>query len=185
MNPDTYNFEKDVTTKEIFKTMLDAMEKKLEPYKETIEEKGYSVHQLLTIASIAELEGRTKEDRKNVVSVFYNRLNHQPPITLGSDVTTYYGIKVDMSERDLKMSEINQVNGYNTRPSSMAGKIPVGPIASINIDTFDAAINPVQTDYLFFVSDKNGKLYFAETESEHSKIISNLKNSGLWFEYDD
>lgn len=181
--PDTYNFTKDVTTKEIFKTMLDAMEKKLEPYKDKIEENGYSVHQLLTVASIAELEGRTKEDRKNVVSVFYNRLNQSIP--LGSDVTTYYGIKTDMSERDLKMSEINQVNGYNTRPSSMAGKIPVSPIASINIDTFDVTINPITTDYLYFVSDKNGKLYFAETESEHNRNISNLKNSGLWFEYDN
>ncbi len=181
--PDTYNFEKSVTTKEIFKTMLDAMEKKLEPFKETIEENNYSVHQYLTIASIAELEGRSKEDRKNVISVFYNRLKNN--ITLGSDVTTYYGIKVDMSERDLKMSEINQLNGYNTRPTAMAGKIPVGPIASINIDTFEAALNPVETDYLYFVSDKNGKLYFAETESEHTTIINNLRNNGLWFEYDD
>ena len=88
-----------------------------------LEENKYSIHQILTLASIVELEANTKEDRELVAGVFYNRLNHH--ISLGSDVTTYYAIGIDLSERDLYASEINDINAYNTRPSAMAGKLSV------------------------------------------------------------
>ena len=63
-----------------------------------------SVHQLLTIASIIELEGNNSENRSKIASVIYNRLNAN--MSLGSDVTTYYAIRVDMGERDLYAKEI-------------------------------------------------------------------------------
>ena len=65
----------------------------------------------------------------------------------------------------------------------MAGKLPVGPISSVSKKSIDATINPDTTAYLFFVSDKNGKLYFTKTNSEHDQKVRELKSQGMWLEY--
>ncbi len=180
--PDTYALKnKDVKVEEIFEKMLDKMEKVLEEYKDEIEKSKYSVHQLLTIASIVETESVNKEDRKGVAGVIYNRLNRN--MAIQSDVTTYYAFKIDMGERDLYQREIDTYNKYNTRGPNMEGKLPVGPISSVSKLSIEAAIEPKDTDYLFFVADKNGKVYFSKTNTEHNQIISELKSRGLWYEY--
>lgn len=180
--PDTYQLKsKDITVEEIFKIMLDQMEKVLDDYKEDIENNQYTVHQLLTIASIVEAESTKIEDRKDVASVIYNRLKSN--MSIQSDVTTYYAIKVDMGERDLYMSEINWNNPYNTRGPNMNGKLPIGPIASVSKTSIEAAIKPNSTDFLYFVADKTGKLYFTKTNEEHNQMINDLKSKNLWFEY--
>ncbi len=180
--PDTYNFtNKDVTVETIFGTMLDEMQTKLAPYKTIIQSSNMSVHKILTVASIVELEASNTADRAGVASVIYNRIKAN--MSIGSDVTTYYAIKVDMAERDLKQSEINKENPYNTRGPNMQGKLPVGPISTVGLESINAAINPDTTDYLFFVADKNGKVYYAKTEAEHEANIAKLKQAGLWFTY--
>ena len=186
--PDTYALKnKDVTVEEIFKKMLDRTDKILSEYieKETgsivIKNKKYSVHKILTMASIIETESMSEQGRKDVASVFYNRLDKH--MDLGSDVTTYYAIKVEPSERDLYQKEIDMVNPYNTRAKNMAGKLPIGPIAGSSESSIKATIEPSSTDYLFFVADKNGKLYFTKTNGEHEEKIIELRRQGLWFEY--
>ena len=157
------------------------MEEVLEKYKTEIEESKYSVHELLTIASIVEQEGTNTDNRKDVASVIYNRLTSG--MSLGSDVTTYYSVKTDMGERELYQKEIDSNNPYNTRGPNMEGKLPVGPISSVSKTSIEAAVEPNETDYLFFVADKNKKLYFTKTNSEHLQVISELQNSGNWYEY--
>ena len=180
--PDTYALKnKDVTVEEIFEKMLDKMEDVLEEYKDEIEESDLSIHEILTLASIVEMESVNTEDRKGVASVVYNRLDRT--MAIQSDVTTYYAFKIDMGERDLYQKELDAYNPYNTRGPRMEGKLPVGPISSISKSSIEAAIKPNETDYLFFVADKNGKVYFSKTTSEHNRIISDLRTQGLWFEY--
>lgn len=180
--PDTYAIKnKDVTVEEIFEKMLDKMEDVLEEYKSEIEKSKYSVHQILTIASIIETESMNSEGRKDVSSAIYNRLNRG--MAIQSDVTTYYAVKVDMGERDLYQKELDTYNAYNTRGPNMEGKLPIGPVSSVSKSSIEAALEPNNTDYIFFVADKNGKLYFTKTASEHNRIISELKEEGLWFEY--
>lgn len=180
--PDTYNFEKDVTVDKIFEKMLDEMEEQLKPYKDEIEKSTISVHKILTVASIIELESSNDGDKANVSSVIYNRLNKN--MSIGSDVTTYYAIKVDMSERNLTSKDLNTSNPYNTRGPNMNGKLPVGPIASVSASSIKAALYPTSTDYMYFVADKNGKVYFAKTLEEHNKNIAYLKSQGLWYTYE-
>ena len=169
--PDTYAIKnKDVTVEEIFEKMLDKMEIVLEQYKDEIAESKYSVHEILTIASIIETESMSSDGRKDVASVIYNRLNRG--MAIQSDVTTYYAVKVDMGERDLYQKELDTYNAYNTRGPNMEGKLPIGPIASVSKSSIEAALEPTNTDYLFFVADKNGQLYFTKNASEHNKIIN-------------
>ena len=181
--PDTYAFKnKDVSVKDIFDKMLLNMDSKLTPYKEEITKSKYSVHELITLASIVELEGASSDDRNGVAGVFYNRLN--AGWTLGSDVTSYYGAKVDMNERELYRSELNDCNAYNTRCKTFKG-LPVGPIANPGIESIEAVLNPSKHSYYYFVADKNKKTYFTKTEKEHNQIIAKLKKENLWYEYDD
>ena len=180
--PNTYKFKnKDVSIKEIFKTMLDESDKILSNYKSVINSSKYTLHEILTLASIVELEGVNANDRNGIAAVFINRLESN--WSLGSDVTTYYGAKVEMSERDLYKSEIDAVNAYNTRSSAMAGKLPVGPIANVSEDSIKAVLYPVESDYYYFVADKYGNVHFTKTYSEHLAKISELKNEGAWIEW--
>lgn len=180
--PDTYALEnKDVKVQDIIEKMLDRMQDILEDYKDLIEQKDYKVHKILTVASIIEMESMNEEGRKDVSSVIYNRLAKN--MAIQSDVTTYYAAKVDVGERDLYQAELDQYNEYNTRGPNMEGKLPIGPISSVSKNSIDAALKPNNTDYLFFVADKNGKLYFTKTVEEHNSIVSELKSQGLWLEY--
>lgn len=180
--PDTYAFSsKEVTVEEIFNKMLDQMNVVLSEYKDAFEKSKYSLHQLLALASMAELEGTSLEDRKSIAGVFYNRLDAN--MSLGSDVTTYYAFGVDMSERDLTSEEFNTYNAYNTRGPNMAGMIPVGPICNPSKASIEAVLEPTEHDYYYFVADKNKKVYFSKTSEEHNQTISELKRKGDWIEW--
>ena len=157
------------------------MDTVLTPYKDEIKKSDYSVHEILSLASVVELEAKNEEDRAGVAAVFINRLNKK--MALQSDVTTYYALKIDMSERDLTANELATKNPYNTRSTTMNGKIPVGPICMVSESSIKAILEHDDTDNLFFVADKNGKVYFSKTNAEHEKKINELKDSGLWFTY--
>ena len=168
--PDTYYFRsKEVTISEIFKKMLDQMSLKLTPYKENISNSNYNIHELLTLASIAEKEVSIPSDRSKVVSVFINRLNKK--ISLGSDITARYGVKLD-DTRPLKKSEYNDNNPYNTRLTVKIG-FPAGPICTISSSSIEASINPADTNYLYFLSNiKTKETFFFE----NSRDFENKKN---------
>ncbi len=174
--PDTYNFkDKDVSIEEVVKTLLDQEETNLEPYKNKVNKAN--IHDILTLASMAELEGVKEKDRKMIVGVFQNRLSKN--MNLGSDVTTYYAFSEDMTN-DLTSEMFNTYNPYNTRSSQMAGKLPVGPICNPSNSSIEASINPTSSDYYYFVADKNGNVYYTKTSSEHSAKVKELKDKGDW-----
>ncbi len=174
--PDTYNFkDKDVTVEEVIKTLLDQEKKNLSPYKDTLSK--MNIHEVLTLASMAELEGVKDTDRKLIVGVFQNRLSKG--MNLGSDVTTYYAFNQAM-DKDLTSEMFNTYNPYNTRSSEMAGKLPVGPICNPSIESIMASISPTSSDYYYFVADKNGNVYYTKTSSEHSAKVKELKEKGDW-----
>ena len=180
--PDTYEFEeKTVTVKEIFEKLLDQMGKVLDNYKEELQANKYTVHEILSMASIIENEGLLDNDRKDIASVLYNRLKRNE--SLGCDATTYYGLKIELGSRELYQRELDAENSYNTRGPNMNGKLPVGPICAPGKESIEAAIHPNNTDYLFYVTDKNGKAYFTKTSSEHQKTINTLKANNMWAEF--
>ena len=178
--PNTYAFlNKDVTSKEIIEKMLDEMDKQLTKYKSQIDNSDYSLHELMTLASIVELEGANADDRAAVAGVFYNRL--KDGWVLGSDVTTYYYLKID----DFKQSLNGNRNlftcdyAYNTRCTSFVG-LPVGPISNPGIESIVAVLEPTLHDYFYFVADCTGKTYLTKNSTEHNNIINKLKQEGKW-----
>ena len=141
--PDTYIFEnKDVSVKTIFNVILNFTDKYLTKFKDQFDNNSMTIHQLITMASLAELEGKKIEDRKEIIGVFYNRLVTK--MSLGSDVTTYYAFKVDMGDRDLTVKELNTENPYNTRGPNMGGKLPIGPISSVSKNSIEASLPTIK-----------------------------------------
>lgn len=178
--PNTYIFNnKDVSIEEIIKVMLDETEKQLSNYKDVINNSNLTIHELFTLSSIVELEGARATDRAKVAGVFYNRINNN--WSLGSDVTTYYALKID----DFHVSLTEELglykcdNAYNTRCTTYIG-LPVGPICNPGLESLIATINPDIGNYYYFVADCSGNVYLSQNSTEHFNIINKLKNEGSW-----
>lgn len=178
--PNTYAFlNKDVDVKTIVEKMLDETDKQLSKYKDKIDKSELSVHKLLTLASIVELEGASSDDRAGVAGVFYNRI--KDGWSLGSDVTTYYYLKIDDFKQSLNGNKdlFTCDNAYNTRCTSFLG-LPVGPISNPGIDSIEGTINYREHNYYYFVADCNGKTYLSKDSTSHYNTINKLKNEGNW-----
>ena len=169
--PDTYNFYKTATIQEIIETLLDNLDVKLTAIKDDILNSGYSVHELLSMASIVDLEGNTYEDRKTISQVIHSRLNYN--MSLGMDVTTYYAAQVEIGAA----VDYNMINKYNTRDTSgnMNGKLPIGPICNPSLESIEASLYPSDTSYLYFFADVYGNVHFATTLAEHNANINKYK----------
>lgn len=179
--PNTYSISKDSKINTIIELMLDETDKKLTEYKTDIESNSLSIHEIITLASVVELEVANKDDRKSVAEVFYNRLNSKSFPTLGSDATSYYGAKIDKwTSGKLTSKELNDCsNKYNTRCPTNIG-LPVGPIGNPSIESIEAVLHPEKHNYYYFVNDCDGKLYMTKTQNEHNNIINKLKKENNW-----
>ena len=178
--PNTYIFQnKDVTVKEIIGKMLDEMDNQLSKYKDQIENGEYTIHEIMTLASIVELEGASADDRASVAGVFYNRI--KDGWVLGSDVTTYYYLKIDDFKQSLNGNKNLYTcdNAYNTRCTSFIG-LPVGPISNPGKESIDAVINYKRHNYYYFVADCDGETYLSKNATEHYNVIQRLKNENKW-----
>lgn len=177
--PETYFLKnKDVTSKEIIKTMLDEMNNKLEPFRKDIEASEFTIHELMTLASIVEMEGKTSNDRASIAGVMVNRVKGK--WSLGMDTTTYYYLKRDDYKAGLTSYELNTCDyAYNTRCSNFIG-LPVGPITNAGMESLKSTIRYHKHDYYYFVSDCSGKNYFTKTSTEHYNTIEKLKREGKW-----
>ena len=155
------------------------MDKQLTKYKEKIESSGRTLHQLITLASIVELEGASSSDRASVAGVFYNRINDG--WVLGSDVTTYYYLKIDDFKQSLNGNKNLYTcdNAYNTRCTSYVG-LPVGPVSNPGSESIEATINYKKHDYYYFVADCKGKTYLNKNATGHYNTIQKLKSENNW-----
>jgi UPF0755 protein len=123
----------------------------------------------LIMASIIEKETGIAEERGRVASVFINRL--QQGMRLQTDPTVIYGITKGegVLGRGLRQSELRRETPYNTY---VIDGLPPTPIANPGAEAIKAAVNPDQTDFLFFVADGTGGHAFAETLEEHNTNVA-------------
>ena len=124
----------------------------------------YSQHQIVTLASIIEKETGIEDERRIIASVFYNRL--AKGIALQSDPTIIYGLKNFTG--DIKKADIRNPHPYNTYVHS---GLPPGPICNPGFASIKAALNPAQTNYLYFVSKGDGTHHFSATAKEHTEAV--------------
>lgn len=162
--PATYPFfEEEPTVQTVVETMVDGMKVNVTPYLDTLEEKGKTVHWLLTYASLLEREATAQADRQTIASVFNNRLDIDMP--LQTDPTVLYSLGEHKDKVTLNDLEVK--NAYNTYQNK---GLPPGPIAAPGAESIEAVIDPSDTEYLYFLADETGKNHFAKTYDEHLKL---------------
>ncbi len=165
---DTYYITDNMSIESFTEMCLDRMDTELSERKEQIDASGFSVHEFLTLTSIVTKEARS-EDQAGVAGVFINRLNQG--MSLGSDVTVCYIFQEDRV--DLKQSQIDSDNPYNTRKFS---GLPPGPICQVIGDAMDAVLNYEKSNYLFFIADEDGVVRYSEDNAGHNQ---NIEEYGL------
>ena len=163
--PDTYFFPKQVSCKKIVTTMVGHFQKTFtDKWKLAAENMGFSVHEIVILASIIEKETGDASERPIISSVFHNRLRKK--MRLESDPTVIYGIK-DF-DGNIKRKHLRMLTPYNTY--KIKG-LPIGPIANPGALSLQAALNPEKTSYLFFVSKKDTTHKFSRTLKEHNNAV--------------
>ena len=175
--PDTYNLRISASIDDIIHVMLRTMEQRLELLRADIELSNLSVHEIITMASLIETEGRLPEDRKIIASAIFNRLNRG--MQLGLCVTIRYAAGTTPQD-PITISQINACSPFNTRSQCGAPGLPIGPIASPSMTSIIAVIEPATTDYLFWVNDTTMTLHFSRTYQEHNRTIRELRAQGIW-----
>lgn len=192
--PDTYKFFEGDEPRRVLQKMLDAFDARFtdrmrehlatinDDFSQQLRENGYgqdyidahqlTLHQIVTIASIVEKETANIEHSYSIASVFYNRLANQKNYPyLQSDATVYYALggasNEELTEEDLKVD--SPYNSYTHE-----GIIP-GPICNPGQAILNAALDPEDTDYYFFLYDSENGVHFASSYDEH---IRNIQNYG-------
>jgi UPF0755 protein len=161
--PATYPFyEEKPSLEEIVTAMLDKTRSVVMEYIPLAEEKGLSVHELLTLSSLIEEEATESVDRAQISSVFYNRM--EAGMKLQTDPTVLYAHGEHKERVYYKDLEID--SPYNTY--QIYG-LPPGPIANAGTMSIEAAINPADIDSLYFLATPSGKVLFSDTLEEHNR----------------
>jgi hypothetical protein len=176
--PATYNIHDDTTVESLAEEMLSTMDTYLSPYYATISSSDHNVNEILTLASLVEKEGATDDDRKNIASVFYNRLDSD--IALQSNIAVLYALGKLGQETTLKEDATIDTNIDSVYNDYVHKGLMPGPVDSPSLSAIEAVINPSSTKYMYFVADvSTGNVYFAESYEEHQHNVETYINSKL------
>ncbi len=169
MYPSTYNFPKGAKAADIIKITVEQFKKIWKPEWNALAQKiGRTPQEIVTISSLIETESKFDAERQKVASVIYNRLSKNIP--LGIDQTAVYIAKMEGRwDGTINKSDLESNSPYNTR---RYGGIPPGPISSVTESSINAALNPAQTDYIFYVLNvqaNDGSHHFYSSAGEFEK----------------
>jgi peptidoglycan lytic transglycosylase G len=171
--PSTYEFTRHTTCEEIAKRMVADFRtvwESLDPGG-AAHPAGLTTEQVVALASLVERETPNAEERPLVAGVFYNRLARGYP--LQCDPTVQYAMEMDgEAVKDVKPSDLRVDSPYNTYEHR---GLPPGPIANPGEASLQAALNPAQTEYLYFVANGHGGHFFSRTLAEQDRNINRLR----------
>ena len=163
--PATYKFSPHAKTDDVLAAMLARFYQVLTP---RVEERMFAVgldaRRLVTMASIVEKEAKAPAERALIAGVFYNRLRLGMP--LQSDPTAEYELD---GAKESAASAVHTTSAFNTYDFS---GLPPGPIANPGLKSIEAALNPAQTDFLYFVAREGGTHVFSKSYDEHRHAIA-------------
>ncbi|MEK7662449.1 MAG: endolytic transglycosylase MltG, partial [Patescibacteria group bacterium] len=160
--PDTYLFFPNASTEEIISTLRENFSAKIETLRDDIRKTKKTLREIIIMASIVEKEAHTMEDRKIIAGILWKRVQIGMPLQV--DAPFYYAIgkgTYNLTQKDLKTD-----SPYNTYTRT---GLPAGPIGNPGIDSIFAAIYPKTSPYLYYLSDREGNVYYSATFDKHKK----------------
>jgi len=160
--PDTYFFLPNVDERRVVKVMSDTFLEKIQELDEEILAFGRPIDEVMTMASILEREAHTHDSRRIIAGILWKRISLGMPLQVDATFDYINGKNTfELSSEDLAIE-----SPYNTYQSV---GLPPSPIANPGLGAIEAAVTPIQTDYLYFLSDRNGTLHYSETFDEHKR----------------
>ena len=162
--PATYDMNDSKTLQMLITEMVAKTDEVMSKYYDKILASDYTLQEIMAMASLIEKEGSKLEDRKKISSVFHNRIKEN--MKLQTDVSVQYALgehKEALSLEDLEVdSPYNLYQNYGVGP---------GPYNSPSEDAIVAAMEPADTEYLYFLADIHTKeIYYAKTYEEHLEL---------------
>ncbi len=158
--PNTYRVWKDQLPLGVVLKQLNEFARQTEGFAEQAQAQGRTLHEVVILASIVEKEGRTPEERRQIARIFLNRL--KIGMRLQSDATVNYVTGHSRARPTLK--DLEFASPYNTYQNT---GLPPGPICNPGKDALDAALNPAENDYYFYLHDDAGNIYYGRNAEEH------------------
>ncbi len=163
--PDTYVFSRSMDESQVIKFMVDHFWRRITTkMKGRAEELGFTLDEIVTLASIVEKEGGKSDEKPIVAAVFHNRLKRR--MRLQSDPTVIYDI--EDFDGNLKKRHLEEKTPYNTY--QIRG-LPPGPICNPGMDAILATLYPAPVNYLYFVSKNNGSHHFSSNLKSHNEAV--------------
>ncbi|HLS61099.1 MAG TPA: endolytic transglycosylase MltG [Virgibacillus sp.] len=160
----TYNFyDQEPSVETVITEMLDKSVEVITPYEDEIVEKDFTIHEAITFASLLENEERTEKHRKKISGVFYNRLDKK--MKLQTDPTVAYAKGIHLKK--VSLDDLKTKSPYNTY---YVASLPIGPISNFAENSLKAVLEPEDSDYIYFLHDKEGKIHYSKTHDQHVKL---------------
>lgn len=174
--PDTYEFYKGESASSALSRFLENTEIKLKhEYTARAEELGFTLDEIIILASVIQEEAGDPKEMPSVSSVLHNRIKSPAYGKLQCDVTINYVTECIDGSPYLSGDTEKFKALYNTYKCE---GLPSGPICNPGIDAIEAALYPEDTDYFFFVTDKDWNYYYSETYAEHQRKCKEIGLSG-------
>ncbi len=159
--PDTYLFSTSAGSDSIVATMRANFNTKIAPLLPDVTASGHSLSDTVILASLVEREARTLVNKRIVAGILWHRLLLGMPLQVDAVFGYIYGRDTySPSTADLKVS-----SPYNTYTHT---GLPPGPISNPGLESIDAALHPTKTDYLYYLTGKDGLMHYATTYAEHA-----------------
>ena len=167
--PDTYEINGAFDTARIMEMMAENFDRRLtKEMRDRAKEMNLSIYELVTLASLVEKEAYHEEDRPIIAQIFLKRLRIGMP--LQADPTVQY--LLDVPKEDLLYRDTEIESPYNTYQNV---GLPPGPIASPGTASLNAVLHPADTNYLYFVADRNGNNYYATNYADHLDLVDRVR----------
>ena len=163
--PETYFVYPKTDAITIINEMRDMFAKEAEPVIKKDNKSGRSEHDIIIMASLIEKEARGSDDRAVISGILWNRIDREIPLQVDATVAFAQGIP----ENELNADDLAIDSPYNTY---IYRGLPPGPISNPGILALEAAMNPADTPYLYYIHDKHGNIHYAKTYVEHQQNIN-------------
>ncbi|MDB5204470.1 MAG: aminodeoxychorismate lyase, protein [Candidatus Taylorbacteria bacterium] len=160
--PETYFFSPNDTETVIYKKMIDTFKSETKDLASDFAQSKNTQNDIVIMASILEREVKSKEDKQIVSGILWNRIKNK--MALQVDATLAY--ERDKDSYTLTSADLKDDSPYNTYTRR---GLPPTAISNPGYDSIYAALNPTQNNYVYFLTDREGKVYYAKTYEEHLK----------------
>lgn len=169
--PDTYLVPQQINAQQFYNLLIDTFDKKISELDEEVQNSDRSLEEIITMASIVEREGKGYQNLRYIAGILWNRIEINMP--LQADATLQYANGYSQVQqtwwKEPLTSDKEVDSSYNTYKNT---GLPPGPISNPGLDALKATLNPIKSDYLYYIHDKSGVGHYSTSYERHLENVN-------------